>query len=1470
MVYKKYIKRGDKVFGPYLYESKKQNGRVTTEYHGKAQQKKNNPIFLIGFVILFLLSFIFLVYPTNSPVKSTGYAIFHHNNSADWTGIFNNTLIQGNNITLNFTNQPTNTTYAPSGNYSSQIITIGANAAWNNLSWTKTTPNGTNTYDFSNTNNKQAFEKNGSIPSNPFDYRNVATSGNYTNIGLSDDNRWVTSGASNGQYDSQIYLFNITESGLDINLINITWEGYGETATGYYTNLSIFNWTSNSWYELTNKDFTSASDSILNGLLTSGFSNFVNSTTNQIAILATTRKALSLGEACTLGTQCSSGLCADGYCCDSACDSACQACNVSGSHGTCTGVTQNEGKSCTGVCTSCISGTCTGRAADDTTEGCTATCYDCVGGSCSAVTQDTDGTCTAACNSCVSGTCTNRTIDSQSAGCTGCNYCNGYGICRTMKVSLIDGTDIHHCLPNGTPAWKCKPSKVGNIDWATWSAPDCDDNFLPTTLVDEEDFPDNWVCMQRICEYQSSPFIYYYTGSEYQYLYDFFPGATSKNLEYASFTDITNKILTPNLTIKLKVTEQLSETAYLDSYKLQVYDYPSTKKDTFERWLNSSFEVVSFTCGGIQNLKRINNVTPDFIDTYDIYEPNQSNLTSCSDNKYLILEKGFEKELEFNAPELKKDYSRKIFFVAEGYYIENDITQKEKTNNLNKPLQINKNSFQLKDLDFFNLKNLFINQKTPQTNNVKTEDKPHRSLYTDYIKIEITSETKIKFQIRSCNDPDCSGETFVGIDNTSTSYFTNSTLTILNTTLTPDNRYFQYKAFLLTSNTSITPHLSSVAVDYLNLDITAPIITTISPQNNSKYNITIVEFNVSLNENASWCGYSLDYASNVTMTKFNNTYFNYTKTDLSDGIHNVTVSCNDTSNNYGAGNLTFFLIDTTRPSINITFPLNNTNTSNNQLTINYTVSDINLQACWYSLNGETNTTITCGENISGLTSIEGNNIWRIYANDSVNNLNSSSVTFFKDSIKPTINFTDSTTTADTYQNFTWIYVNVTANDTNLQSIKIYLYNSTFSLINSTNSSASSLEINFTGLSDGVYYINATANDSAGNINQTETRKIYIDTSAPTVLLISPEDGASMTETTTTFSYRVFDNSPVNCSLILNGTIINFNSSVDTLGATNTFANSTPVGNYTWSINCTDYFNLQANSSTKNFSIVTPAEPPPGGGQAGRGGGARNITAYAENFTIDKDLIYLSMKQGETKNETLTIKNIGPLTLNIKINSSQISKFAIISEESFTLSPNESKTVHLDFFAREQEIPDAYTGRIIVQGNTTNKTINVILEVKERKPVFDLRVDVSNKKVISGNNIDFNLLAINQGDLKGFDILLQYSIKDFEGKIYETKEESIKIDNALDLQRSLQVPSDLPFGKYILYSKISYNNITASGIDTFDVVSENVFLAYNLIMFSIVFLIFVISSIIIIIWWFKLRKNKELILINNNLINHNLP
>mgnify|MGYP003145840146 CR=1 FL=1 len=81
-------------------------------------------------------------------------------------------------------------------------------------------------------------------------------------------------------------------------------------------------------------------------------------------------------------------------------------------------------------------------------------------------------------------------------------------------------------------------------------------------------------------------------------------------------------------------------------------------------------------------------------------------------------------------------------------------------------------------------------------------------------------------------------------------------------------------------------------------------------------------------------------------------------------------------------------------TVDLVYP---TNTTYNQFIseLNYTATGAEAPTdCWYSLDsGGTNTSVTCGVNVTGLTSVMGNNTWTIYANSSANVPASASVDF---------------------------------------------------------------------------------------------------------------------------------------------------------------------------------------------------------------------------------------------------------------------------------------------------------------------------------------------------------------------------------------------------------------------------------------------------------------------------------------------
>jgi hypothetical protein len=121
-----------------------------------------------------------------------------------------------------------------------------------------------------------------------------------------------------------------------------------------------------------------------------------------------------------------------------------------------------------------------------------------------------------------------------------------------------------------------------------------------------------------------------------------------------------------------------------------------------------------------------------------------------------------------------------------------------------------------------------------------------------------------------------------------------------------------------------------------------PVLTIISPVNNSKFNSSVVSFDVSGDEVMDWCGLSLDGAENVSMT-LNGTATGAGYVDISviDGNHDFVVYCNDTAGNMATSGLRYFFVDTVYPLVDFVSPtLGDGNVSDdNWIYVNVSSSD---------------------------------------------------------------------------------------------------------------------------------------------------------------------------------------------------------------------------------------------------------------------------------------------------------------------------------------------------------------------------------------------------------------------------------------------------------------------------------------------------------------------------------------------------
>ncbi len=308
-------------------------------------------------------------------------------------------------------------------------------------------------------------------------------------------------------------------------------------------------------------------------------------------------------------------------------------------------------------------------------------------------------------------------------------------------------------------------------------------------------------------------------------------------------------------------------------------------------------------------------------------------------------------------------------------------------------------------------------------------------------------------------------------------------------------------------------------------------------------------------------------------------------------VFNFTIS--NTEINLVTGNIT---------QVNITLPgtftfINNTgtnatetasftNTSSMLMWINSTGLIVNVSNAFFWFNASAST--------------PGNYTINISTQNSTSIMNTSLVVVVNDTTAPdTLNFVTPTSDNGSTLSQNFITLNISATDNfNLNKIRIYLWNTT-AMINNTNVSVlgttNSTFLNITGLVEGIYYLNATVNDTSNYNLTSETRTITLDTTKPFIKLISPMNSSISTMTSWGFEYNVSDNSLTNCSLLLDNSPINFNSSVNISGGTNIFLNSSSVGNHFWAINCTDRANNNNQSEAWNFTISGTPSSSSGGG-----------------------------------------------------------------------------------------------------------------------------------------------------------------------------------------------------------------------------------------------------------------------------------
>jgi len=219
-----------------------------------------------------------------------------------------------------------------------------------------------------------------------------------------------------------------------------------------------------------------------------------------------------------------------------------------------------------------------------------------------------------------------------------------------------------------------------------------------------------------------------------------------------------------------------------------------------------------------------------------------------------------------------------------------------------------------------------------------------------------------------------------------------------------------------------------------------------------------------------------------------------------------------------------------------------------------------------------------------------------------------------------------------------------------------------------------------------------------------------------------------------------------------------------------------------------------------------------------GGGAIEIK---DKFSINPILLKIEIKRGETLTRPLIISSLSEKELNLSFKVEGLKDFIELDQEELILKPEEMRTLFLHIYAPYNMLPDVYTGEILIHSKTLEEKIKLVLEVKSRYPLFDVKVNIPKeyKEVVQGDGIGANITLINMGDKTPVDVFLKYSLLDMKGNKLVQKEETISIKKESSIFRYIEIPKDLNPDFYVFYAKLIYSDQVAVGSDYFELVSR---------------------------------------------------
>lgn len=478
------------------------------------------------------------------------------------------------------------------------------------------------------------------------------------------------------------------------------------------------------------------------------------------------------------------------------------------------------------------------------------------------------------------------------------------------------------------------------------------------------------------------------------------------------------------------------------------------------------------------------------------------------------------------------------------------------------------------------------------------------NIETDYVSLKVEYDA---LRINSPSDNFTNSTDLGVVLNTSQIYFNNTVLYtwsdgIVNNTLCTNAGECES---LITAPRNNTYNLTIYALDASGNNVNATVNNltfgtfnnlypgiNIEFSNNSNSSSTTMNLTYNISDDNEYVSSTSLYINGILNQSVTypdlDTSINYT-VDFAEGKYNFSIQVTDSDSATNMSENYTFTVDQTNPTVTILAPTEGQILSDNvSINLNYTVSDTLtvVNTCWFNVDNAANSTISNCANTTFNVS-EGNHNVTVFANDTVNNVNSDTHIFYISLSAPTFSLHDPSNGTN-YSSGTNIFFNYTPTDANgIGQCQLYHNASGNFISNLTNSSpiVSGSNANFTqNFTDNRILWGIWCNDTVGDNNYSQNYTFTVDETAPTVTILTPANNSELdSNVSINLNYTVFD-----AMIGIDDCWFNVDNVANTTiaGCTNTTFNTTD-GSHNVTLYANDTLN-NVNSYTSLFTISLSA------------------------------------------------------------------------------------------------------------------------------------------------------------------------------------------------------------------------------------------------------------------------------------------